>query len=146
MNTELAKFIKGQHHNILSHYAILDAFLYSNPKLLFELDNNDNLYAYSSRLMLFDTFERLEKNYCHFSFLDLTIRFIHFTLLQYEMFDKLMNEYIELDSAIIHLINIIKEELALTIQKLLKVESIDSLPQYLQEWINANIIVDKLKA
>lgn len=143
MDMRLAKFIKGQHHNILSHYAILDAFLYSNPKLLLELDNIENLYAYSSRLVLFDTFERLEKNYCQFSFSDLTIRFIHFTLIQYEALNKVINEYIELDSAIIYLINTIKEELALTVQKLLKVEDLECLPQYLQEWVNANIEMSK---
>lgn len=144
MNTELAKIIEEQHQEILDHYTCLDAFLYSHPKLLFELDNNDNLYAYSSRLVLFDTFERLQKNNCHFSFLDLTIRFIHFTLIQCEMFDKAI-EYMPYE--IIEILrDEIREGLILTIQELLKVESIDSLPQYLQEWVNVNIKVDKLKA
>lgn len=142
MNTELAKIIEEQYQKILDHYVCLNVFLLSHPKLILELDNNDNLYAYSSRLVLFDTFERLEKNNCHFSFLDLTIRFIHFTLIQCEMFDKAINEYMPYE-ILKYYRDEIREGLILTIQELLKVESIDSLPQYLQEWVNANIKSDK---
>lgn len=134
----LAEIIKEHHQDVLYEYRCLDVYLYNHPRLILELDNNDNLYAYSSRLMLFDTFERLEKNNCNFSFLDLTIRFIHFTLNQCEMFDKVINEYPEYE-ILEYCRDVIKKELVLTIQELLKVESIESLPQYLQEWVNINI-------
>jgi hypothetical protein len=143
MNTELTKIIKEYHQQILDHYRCLDVFLQSRPRLILELDNNDdNLYAYSSRFILFDTFERLEMNNCNFSFLDLTIRFIHFTFCQCEMFDKVINKYPEYE-ILKYYRDEIKKGLILTIQELLKVESLDSLPQYLQKWVNANIKVDK---
>jgi hypothetical protein len=142
MDIILAKKIKEHHKKILDHYGCLDTFLYAHPILLPELDNNNNLYAHSCRLMLFDTFERLIKNSCNFSFLDLTIRFIHFAFYQCEMFDKVINKYPEYE-ILKYYRDIIREELILTIRELLKIEDSNSLPKYLQEWVNANIEMNK---
>jgi len=115
---------------IIIKYASLDHKLIDHPEIQARLDNVRNLYAYSDKMKLLDTFDMMLTRY-NYNDNDLYIRLLHYIAVQHELFTKIKIT----EGEIIHLIDDIKLLLIGICKEIIQPNiDIEILPAYLKEF------------